>query len=278
VLAITIRQFLRSKAGIVGFGILFVVLVLAAFAAFIAPYSPVEQNFTQQLRGPSSHHFMGTDRYGRDIFSRIVYGTRYALLSGLLADGVALGIGCLLGLIGAFYGGWWDFTIMRGVDVMMAFPYLLLAMLTIAILGPGLINAMIAIGIVYAPQYARILRSSVLSIKENDYVTAARAMGASDLRIMLQHISLNAMAPIIVQATLTAGAAIIEAAGLGFLGLGAQPPTPEWGAMLSGGRDFMLSAPWIATFPGLAIAVTVLGFNLLGDALRDALDPTLHRH
>jgi len=278
VLAITIKQFLRSKAGIVGFAILFIVLVLAAFAAYIAPYSPIDQNFTQQLLGPSSHHFMGTDRYGRDIFSRIVYGTRYALLSGLLADGVALGIGCLLGLIGAFYGGWWDFTIMRGVDVMMAFPYLLLAMLTIAILGPGLINAMIAIGIVYAPQYARILRSSVLSIKENDYVTAARAMGASDLRIMLQHISLNAMAPIIVQATLTAGAAIIEAAGLGFLGLGAQPPTPEWGAMLSGGRDFMLSAPWIATFPGLAIAVTVLGFNLLGDALRDALDPTLHRH
>lgn len=277
-LAITIKQFLRSKAGIVGFAILFIVLVLAAFAAYIAPYSPIDQNFTQQLLGPSSHHFMGTDRYGRDIFSRIVYGTRYALLSGLLADGVALGIGCLLGLIGAFYGGWWDFTIMRGVDVMMAFPYLLLAMLTIAILGPGLINAMIAIGIVYAPQYARILRSSVLSIKENDYVTAARAMGASDLRIMLQHISLNAMAPIIVQATLTAGAAIIEAAGLGFLGLGAQPPTPEWGAMLSGGRDFMLSAPWIATFPGLAIAVTVLGFNLLGDALRDALDPTLHRH
>lgn len=277
-LAITIKQFLRSKAGIVGFAILLIVLVLAAFAAYIAPYSPIDQNFTQQLLGPSPHHFMGTDRYGRDIFSRIVYGTRYALLSGLLADGVALGMGCLLGLIGAFYGGWWDFTIMRGVDVMMAFPYLLLAMLTIAILGPGLINAMIAIGIVYAPQYARILRSSVLSIKENDYVTAARAMGASDLRIMLQHISLNAMAPIIVQATLTAGAAIIEAAGLGFLGLGAQPPTPEWGAMLSGGRDFMLSAPWIATFPGLAIAVTVLGFNLLGDALRDALDPTLHRH
>jgi len=278
VLAITIKQFLRSKAGIVGFAILFIVLILAAFAAYIAPYSPIDQNFTQQLLGPSAHHFMGTDRYGRDIFSRIVYGTRYALLSGLLADGVALGIGCLLGLIGAFYGGWWDFAIMRGVDVMMAFPYLLLAMLTIAILGPGLINAMIAIGIVYAPQYARILRSSVLSIKENDYVTAARAMGASDLRIMLQHISLNAMAPIIVQATLTAGAAIIEAAGLGFLGLGAQPPTPEWGAMLSGGRDFMLSAPWIATFPGLAIAATVLGFNLLGDALRDALDPTLHRH
>ncbi len=277
-LAITIKQFLRSKAGIVGFGILVVILVLAAFAAYITPYDPIEQNFTQRLRAPSGHHFMGTDCYGRDIFSRIVYGTRYALLSGLLADGVALGIGCLLGLIGAFYGGWWDFVIMRGVDVMMAFPYLLLAMLTIAILGPGLINAMIAIGIVYAPQYARILRSSVLSIKESDYVTAARAMGASDLRVMLQHISLNAMAPIIVQATLTAGAAIIEAAGLGFLGLGAQPPTPEWGAMLSGGRDFMLSAPWIATFPGLAIATTVLGFNLLGDALRDALDPTLHRY
>lgn len=277
-LAITIKQFLRSKAGIAGFAIIAVILILAASASFVAPYNPTEQSFTQQLLSPSGSHFMGTDRYGRDIFSRIVYGTRYALLSGLLADGVALGIGCLLGLLAAFYGGWWDFAIMRGVDVMMAFPYLLLAMLTIAILGPGLINAMIAIGIVYAPQYARILRSSVLSIKENDYVSAARAMGASDTRIMLQHILLNAMAPIIVQATLTAGAAIIEAAGLGFLGLGAQPPTPEWGAMLSGGRDFMLSAPWIATFPGLAIAVTVLGFNLLGDSLRDSLDPTLHRH
>ncbi len=276
--AITIRQFVRSKAGIAGFAIVVLILILAASANYIAPYNPTEQSFTQQLLSPSASHFMGTDRYGRDIFSRIVYGTRYALLSGLLADGVALGIGCLLGLLAAFYGGWWDFVIMRGVDVMMAFPYLLLAMLTIAILGPGLINAMIAIGIVYAPQYARILRSSVLSIKENDYISAARAMGASDIRIMLQHILLNAMAPIIVQATLTAGAAIIEAAGLGFLGLGAQPPTPEWGAMLSGGRDFMLSAPWIATFPGLAIAVTVLGFNLLGDSLRDALDPTLHYH
>ncbi len=277
-LSATFKYFLKSKAGIVGLAILTVILILAAFAHYIAPYDPIEQQFTQQLQPPSLTHFLGTDRYGRDIFSRIVYGTRYALLSGLLADGVALGIGCLLGLIAAFYGGWWDFLIMRGVDVMMAFPYLLLAMLTIAILGPGLINAMIAIGIVYAPQYARILRSSVLSIKETDYITAARAMGANDPRIMFQHILPNAMAPIIVQATLTAGAAIIEAAGLGFLGLGAQPPTPEWGAMLSGGRDFMLSAPWIATFPGLAIAITVLGFNLLGDAMRDALDPTLHRH
>lgn len=275
---ITLRQFVRSKAGIVGLAIILIILLLAALSNYIAPYDPVEQNFTQQLLSPSGSHFMGTDRYGRDIFSRVIYGTRYALLSALLADGVALGIGCILGLLAAFYGGWWDFVIMRGVDVMMAFPYLLLAMLTIAILGPGLINAMIAIGIVYAPQYARILRSSVLSIKENDYVSAARAMGASDTRIMVQHILLNAMAPIIVQATLTAGAAIIEAAGLGFLGLGAQPPTPEWGAMLSGGRDFMLSAPWIATFPGITIAITVLGFNLLGDALRDALDPTLHRN
>ena len=275
---ITLRQFVRSKAGIVGLAIILIILLLAALSNYIAPYDPIEQDFTQQLLSPSGSHFMGTDRYGRDIFSRVLYGTRYALLSALLADGVALGIGCILGLLAAFYGGWWDFVIMRGVDVMMAFPYLLLAMLTIAILGPGLINAMIAIGIVYAPQYARILRSSVLSIKENDYVSAARAMGASDSRIMVQHILLNAMAPIIVQATLTAGAAIIEAAGLGFLGLGAQPPTPEWGAMLSGGRDFMLSAPWIATFPGIAIAITVLGFNLMGDSLRDALDPTLHRH
>lgn len=275
---ITLRQFVRSKAGVVGLVIILIILLLAALSHYIAPYDPIEQSFTQQLLSPSGSHFMGTDRYGRDIFSRVIYGTRYALLSALLADGVALGIGCVLGLLAAFYGGWWDFVIMRGVDVMMAFPYLLLAMLTIAILGPGLINAMIAIGIVYAPQYARILRSSVLSIKENDYVLAARAMGASDNRIMLQHILLNAMAPIIVQATLTAGAAIIEAAGLSFLGLGAQPPTPEWGAMLSGGRDFMLSAPWIATFPGIAIAITVVGFNLLGDALRDALDPTLHRH
>lgn len=276
-LVIIFRQFIRNKAGIVGFSIILVIILLAAFSSNIAPYNPIEQQFTQQLRPPSISHFMGTDRYGRDIFSRIVYGTRYALLSCFLADGVALGIGLLLGLLAAFYGGWGGAVIMRGVDVMMAFPYLLLAMLVIAILGPGLINAMIAIGIVYAPQYARILRSLVLSIKETDYVTAARAMGASDNRIMLQHILLNAMAPIIVQATLTAGAAIIEAAGLGFLGLGAQPPTPEWGAMLSGGRDFMLSAPWIATFPGIAIAITVLGFNLLGDALRDSLDPTLYK-
>ncbi len=270
-----IRRFMRSKAAVVGFVIVLLLVVVATFAPLLAPADPIEQHFIQQLLPPSWEHPLGTDEFGRDILSRIIYGARIALFVGVLADGIGLICGVLLGLCAGYYGGLTDSLIMRLIDILLAFPYLLLAMLVVAILGPGLTNAMIAIGIVYIPSYARLVRGSVLSVKETDYVAAAQAAGAGDFRILFRHVLINALAPIIVQATLTIGWAIVETAGLGFLGLGAQPPTAEWGAMLSGGRDYMLEAPWIATFPGLAIVLTVIGFNLMGDGLRDVLDPKL---
>jgi len=205
----------------------------------------------------------------------VIRGARIALGIGLIADGIAGVVGVILGLVSGFYSGKIDSLIMRLMDIMLAFPYLLLALIVVAVLGPSLRNAMIAIGVVYIPQFARLVRGTVLSVREQDYVDAARVMGASAPRLMLRHVLPNAVVPIIVMATLTVGYAILEASGLSFLGLGAQPPTAEWGAMLSGGRNYMLSDIWLATIPGLAILVTVLGFNLLGDGLRDALDPRL---
>jgi len=203
----------------------------------------------------------------------VIRGARIALGIGLIADGIAGVVGVILGLVSGFYSGKIDSLIMRLMDIMLAFPYLLLALIVVAVLGPSLRNAMIAIGVVYIPQFARLVRGTVLSVREQDYVDSARVMGASAPRLMLRHVLPNAVVPIIVMATLTVGYAILEASGLSFLGLGAQPPTAEWGAMLSGGRNYMLSDIWLATIPGLAILVTVLGFNLLGDGLRDALDP-----
>jgi len=205
----------------------------------------------------------------------VIRGARIALGIGLIADGIAGVVGVILGLVSGFYSGKIDSLIMRLMDIMLAFPYLLLALIVVAVLGPSLWNAMIAIGVVYIPQFARLVRGTVLSVREQDYVDAARVMGASAPRLMLRHVLPNAVVPIIVMATLTVGYAILEASGLSFLGLGAQPPTAEWGAMLSGGRNYMLSDIWLATIPGLGILVTVLGFNLLGDGLRDALDPRL---
>ncbi|RMF85489.1 MAG: ABC transporter permease [Nitrospinota bacterium] len=273
--SLLVKRLVRSKAALLGFFLVSLLVLVAIFAPFLAPYDPIEQHFVQQLLPPSWEHPLGTDEFGRDILSRILYGARIALFVGLLADGIGLVLGVILGLVSGYYGGVVDSLIMRLIDILLAFPYLLLAMLIVAILGPGLTNAMIAIGIVYIPPYARLVRGSVLSIKETEYVSAAQAAGAGDFRILLRHVLVNSLAPIIVQATLTIGWAIVETAGLGFLGLGAQPPTAEWGAMLSGGRDYMLEAPWIATFPGLAIVVTVIGFNLMGDGLRDVLDPKL---
>jgi peptide/nickel transport system permease protein len=267
------KKLLASRNGRIGLFITCLVLVLALTGPWLSPYDPLEQNMVVELQAPSWLHWFGTDEFGRDILSRMLHGTRVALQVGLIADGLALAVGVLLGLVAGYFRGWTETLIMRLMDVLLAFPYLLLAMMIVAILGPGLRNAMIAIGIVYIPQYTRLVRGSVLATRELEFVVAARISGASHWRIMTRHILRNCYSPIIVQATLTFGAAIVETAGLGFLGLGAQPPQPEWGAMLSTGRNFILQAPWICTFPGLGILVTVIGCNLLGDGLRDALDP-----
>jgi len=269
------RRFLRSRTGLLGAVVLLTVTFCAVFAAQIAPYSPTRQNFLQEKEPPSREHLMGTDEFGRDVFSRVIWGAQASLLAGAVAASIALVIGLVLGMLAAFYGGALDSFTMRVMDIILAFPYILLAIAVVAILGPGLVNAMIAIGIVYVPYYARVVRGSVLSVRARDYVEAARALGAADQRVMVQHVLPNALAPVIVQTTLNVGTAIIDTAGLSFLGLGTQPPTPDWGNMLAGGRSYVIDAPWIATFPGLAILVTVLAFNLMGDALRDAFDPRL---
>ena len=273
--ALSWRRLWRSSNLVVGTVIFVLVLLSAVLAPQISPYDPIDQDFASQLLPPSASHLLGTDEFGRDIFSRVVYGARVALRVGVLADMIATALGVLLGVLAGFFGGRLDALITRLIDVMLAFPYLLLAMIVVAILGPGLTNAMVAIAIVYTPQIARVVRGVVLSVKEQEFIEAARAMGTGAVRILDRHILPNIVSPIIVMATLTVGFMIVETAGLSFLGLGASPPTPEWGSMLATGRAFMLTSPWIATFPGLAILVTVVAFNLIGDGLRDLLDPRL---
>jgi peptide/nickel transport system permease protein len=273
--ALSWRRLVRHSSLVAGAVIVMIVVSSAVLAPRLAPHDPIEQAFSNQLLAPSLAHPFGTDEFGRDIFSRVIYGARIALIVGVVADGIAAVLGVILGVASGYFGGRMDAWLMRMVDVMLAFPYLLLAMIVVAILGPSLVNAMIAIGVVYTPQFARVVRSAVLQIKEEDFVEAARAVGAGWLRILSRSILPNILSPIIVMATLTVGFMIVETAGLSFLGLGASPPTPEWGSMLATGRSFMLTAPWIATFPGLAILVTVIGFNLIGDGMRDLLDPRL---
>lgn len=269
------RRLLKSKIGLAGLAIIGLLILVAIFAPYLAPYSPTEQNILFRYKAPSARHWLGTDEMGRDILSRIIYGSRISLKVGLISVSLALMVGVPLGLIAGYYGGIPDMLIMRFMDIMLAFPSVLLAIAIVAILGPRLENAMIAIAIINIPRFARIIRSSTISIKENEYINAARVLGASNFRIILLHLLPNAMAPLIVQTTLSIAAAILEAAALSFLGLGAQPPSPEWGAMLSDARSALQKAPWVATFPGLAIFLGVLGFNLLGDGLRDALDPKM---
>ena len=269
------RRFLHSRTGVAGAIVLVVVITAALFAGQVSPYSPIKQDFRIQSLPPSLAHLMGTDEFGRDVFSRVIWGAQASLQAGATAASIALVAGLILGMLAAYYGGRTDSLIMRCMDVVLAFPYILLAIAVVAILGPGLRNAMIAIAIVYVPHYARVVRGSVLSVRARDFVEAARAIGARDGRVMWQHVLPNTLAPVIVQTTLNVGSAIIDTAGLSFLGLGTQPPTPDWGNMLSAGRNYVIDSPWIATFPGLAILATVLAFNLMGDALRDAFDPRL---
>jgi peptide/nickel transport system permease protein len=226
-------------------------------------------------RPPSQEHLLGRDDLGRDILSRIIFGARTSLQVGVMSVGFAIVIGAIIGAVSGYLGGWIDNVVMRLMDIMLAFPALLLALAIVTILGPGLMNMLYAIGIVSIPAYARIVRASVLSVKEQDYILAARAIGAPPSRILFRNVFPNTLTPLIVQATLGIGTAILDSAGLSFLGLGAQPPRPEWGAMLGQGRYAVFTAPHIVLFPGLAIMLTVLGFNLLGDGLRDALDPKL---
>jgi peptide/nickel transport system permease protein len=269
------RRLLRDRAAVAGLVIIAILIVVAVIGPLLAPYDPIDQSFRIKLQPPSAEHLLGTDEFGRDIFSRILVGTRVALAVGTVPVLIALIVGVGLGLVAGFYGKTLDQVVMRVIDVMLAFPWLLLAIGIMAILGPGIRNVMIAVAIVYIPAFARIVRGSVLSIKEKEYVEAARAMGQPDRQILFRHVLANAWAPIIVLATLSIGQAIIYAAGLSFIGLGTQPPDPDWGNMLSSGREYLRDAPWLGFFPGLAILITVLACNLFGDGLRDALDPRL---
>ena len=268
-----IAGLIRRPTARVGAAIVCAFLLLTAFASLIAPYDPFDQDLSASLSAPSAAHPLGTDQYGRDVLSRIMYGSRTALLAIVVADGIALAIGTTLGLVAGYRGGRTDAFVMRVVDVLLAFPYLLLALIIVAALGPSLINSIVAIGIVYTPQYARLIRGQVLAVKNTEYVLAARAIGARPWRIMLRHVLPNSFTPLLVMATLQSGTVVVETAGLSFLGLGAQPPSPDWGALLADGQSYFLTAWWIATFPGLAIFAVVIGFNLFGDALRDYFDP-----
>jgi peptide/nickel transport system permease protein len=262
-----------SPHAMIGGIILATLVVLALGASVIAPANPLEMAMANQLQPPSSQHPFGTDEFGRDVLSRVIHGTRISLRVGFLATTIAVGGGMLLGMTAGYFGGWVDNLGQKLIDVLLAFPSLLLALAIIAILGPGLQNVLIALGIGGMPYYARLVRGQVLSLKEREFVEAARVVGARHPRIMFRHIFPNTLSPLIIVGSLDLGWNILAAAALSFLGLGAQPPTPEWGAMLSGGRDFMRDQWWVSTFPGLAIVVTVLAFNLLGDGLRDAFDP-----
>jgi len=286
---LALRRLVRQRSAIAGMILLGLLLFTAIFAPIIAPYDPIQvligKEPVKKREPPCIHllgcpedkpqHIMGIDGNVRDEFSRVVYGARISLFVGLATISFAIIVGTLLGSIAGYSGGWTSDVIMRVLDVVLAFPFLLLAIAIVAVLGPGLGNAMLAIAIVNIPTYARVIRSSVLSVKEEEYVTAARSVGAGNSRILSLHILPNSIPPLIVAATLGIGTAILETAALSFLGMGAQPPTPEWGAMLAGERNQVFSAPHLVFFPGLAIMITVLGFNLLGDGLRDALDPRL---
>lgn len=279
-----LRRLFRHRSAQLGMFLLGVLLILAIFAEWIAPYDPIVPIKGVKRRTPpcihllgcqEAEHLMGIDGNSRDQFSRVVFGARLSLQIGVSTITFAIVVGGLLGAIAGFLGGWLDDLIMRSLDVLMAFPSLLLAIAIVAVLGPGLINALLAIAIVQIPVYARVVRASVLSVKELDYVAASRALGASQIRILFSRILPNALTPLIVQGTLGIATAILSAAALSFLGLGAEFPTPEWGLMLGEERNSVFNAPHLVFFPGLAIMLTVLSFNLLGDGLRDALDPRL---
>jgi peptide/nickel transport system permease protein len=270
-----VRRIRQSKGAMVGVALLVLLIIVAILAPVIAPHDPVRVNAGSYLASPSVGHPFGTDQFGRDVFSRVVFGARPSLTVGFISVGIASIFGVVVGLYAGYYGGYVDDLLMRLIDIMLAFPGILLAMAIVSILGPSLANLMIAVGISAIPSYARLTRGSVLAAREEVYVLAARSIGVPNRLILPRHILPNVVAPIIVAATLGIGTSILWAAALSFLGMGSQPPDPEWGRMLSEGRQYLRDHWWISTFPGLAIMITVLAVNLLGDGLRDALDPRL---
>ena len=268
-------RFRKRPVAVIGLVLVLSCIIVALLTPWIAPYDPYTPDFTKILKKPGGEHLLGTDELGRDVFSRILYGSRISLMVGLVTVGIAALIGVPLGLTAGYYGGAFDNIVMRCIDVLMAFPSILLAIVIVSILGPSLQNAVIAVAVFTIPGFARLARGEVLGIKNQEYIEAAKAMGANDAWILLWHILPNIISPLIVWSTLNVSSAILTAAGLGFLGLGAQPPSPEWGTMLARGREYLLVAPHATTYIGLAILILALGLNLMGDGLRDVLDPKL---
>ncbi len=270
-----VRLLRRRKAALVGLAIVVVISVVALLAPWLAPYDPIKVNPAEALTRPGVAHPLGTDQYGRDILSRVIVGARLSLLTGLGAVAIALAVGIVLGLLSGVVGGWTDLLSMRLIDIMMAFPSILMALVVVAVLGQGTVNVMVAVGVSLVPAFVRLVRGDVLSVKENVYVEAARALGCSQGRLALRHVLPNVLAPLIVLSTVAIAWSIILGASLSFLGLGPRPPIPEWGIDLSNGRSYLLRAWWISSVPGFCIMLTVVAVNLVGDALRDELDPRL---
>ena len=273
--AYTLHRVVRNRAAVAGGTVVVLFIAVALFAPVLSPYDPLKGRLGERLRAPSGAHWLGTDELGRDVLSRVLHGARITVQIQLAAVGLALAVGAALGLAAGYIGRWVDQLIMRLMDILMAFPGIFLALAIIAALGTGLGNVIIAAGIFLVPQFARVVRASVLTLKDMEFVQAARALGQGDFAIVFRYLLPNSLAPIIVQTSLRMATVLLTASGLSFLGLGVQPPSPEWGAMLSNARSYMITAPHVAMIPGLAIALVVLGFNLLGDGLRDSLDPRL---
>jgi len=270
---LALRRFLARPVAVAGLAVIIVFIAVAIFAPLISPYDPIATSWTTIRKAPSALHWMGTDENGRDVFSRVIFGARASLLAGVVSVLIAAGIGVPMGLLAGFAGGWTDALLSRLIDAMLACPFLILAIALAAFLGPDLTNAMIAIGVSTAPRFMRVARAATLDAASNDYVEAARAVGNPAWRVAVRHVLPNIVPPLLVQGTLSIAQAIIAEASLSFLGLGQQPPDPSWGSMLNSAQRFLEQAPWLAVFPGIAIFLCVLSFNLVGDGLRDALDP-----
>lgn len=274
--AMAVRNAFRNPLAVSGIGIVFILFLCIILAPIISPYDPAKVNLAKKLLAPSKAYLLGTDEFGRDILSRIIYGARVSMTVAFLTVGVSLVLGVIMGLLSGYFGGWIDQLIMRATDVLLCFPILLMALALVAVLGPQLMNIMLAVAIALTPQYARIIRGTVLTLRNQHYVEVSKGLGATNFYVILKHIFPNSIPSIIVVATLNIATAILIESSLSFLGLGVQPPTPSWGAMIADGREWLLDAPWISTFSGAAIMFAVFGFNLFGDSLRDILDPRLH--